>query len=122
LNIESKNDMPKRIKKFFRIFSLMIWPLFIWLLSACSGGGLLSNVSVSPESISPNADGLTDVTRISYELSRSANLSIYLVDGEGNRHYFRDARRRSEGEYQVDFGGVIDGAMLPHGQTGAARL
>ena len=86
-----------------------------WLLSACSGGGLLSDVSVSPEIISPNADGMTDVTRISYELARSANLSIYLLDEQGNRHYFRNARRRSEGAYQVDFGGVIDGAMLPNG-------
>ncbi len=107
--------MPKRIKFFFKIFGLMSVLSIVWLLTACSGGGLLSDVSVSPETISPNADGLTDVTRISYELSRSANLSIYILDDEGNRHYFRDARRRSEGEYQVDFGGVINGAMLPNG-------
>ncbi len=107
--------MPKRIKFFFKIFGLVSVLSIVWLLTACSGGGLLSDVSVSPETISPNADGLTDVTRISYELSRSANLSIYILDDEGNRHYFRDARRRSEGEYQVDFGGVINGAMLPNG-------
>ncbi|MBI1877287.1 MAG: hypothetical protein HYR94_03480, partial [Chloroflexi bacterium] len=62
-----------------------------------------------------NADGLTDVTRISYHLNNSADLSIYLVDGEGQRHYFREGRRRSVGDYQVDFGGVVNGAMLPDG-------
>jgi hypothetical protein len=81
----------------------------------CSGGPLLSEVSVSPQTITPNADGLEDVTRISYHLNGSANLSIYFMDGEGNRHYFRDNRRRSEGDYRVDFGGVVDGSMLLDG-------
>ena len=74
---------------------------------------LLSDVTVNPSTISPNADGLTDVTRISYHLARSADLSIYLVDGQNQRHYFRQDRRRSEGDYRVDFGGVVDGSMLP---------
>jgi hypothetical protein len=73
-------------------------------------------VSVNPPTISPNADGLTDVTRISYSLSRSAALSIYVLDDEGQRHFFRQNRRRSTGDYQVDFSGVVDGAMLPDGR------
>lgn len=76
---------------------------------------LLFDVSVSPDTITPNADGITDVTRISYKLSRSADLSIYLVDETGQHHYFRENRRRSVGEYRVDFGGVTEGAMLPNG-------
>jgi len=94
------------------IFSLL--PAGV-LLSACAGGSLLANVNANPAAITPNADGLADVTRFSYRLSRSANLSIYLLDGEGQRHYFRDSRRRSAGDYRVDFGGVIEGAMLPDG-------
>lgn len=85
------------------------------LLPACGFRPLLYDVEVSPQHITPNADGLVDVTRISYELSRSANLSIYFVDEEGNRHYFRDSRRRSAGDYRVDFGGVVSGSMLPDG-------
>jgi len=76
---------------------------------------LLSNVTVAPEAITPNADGITDVTRISYQLSDSANLSIYLVDEQGDKHYFRHNRRRSAGAYGVDFSGVINGSMLPDG-------
>jgi hypothetical protein len=75
----------------------------------------LTDVSVSPQAISPNADGLEDVTRIKYHLNGSADLSIYFLDDEGKRSYFRDKRRRSEGDYQVDFGGVVDGTTLPDG-------
>lgn len=85
------------------------------LLIGCTGGSLLANVSVNPQTITPNADGLTDVTRIGYSLNRSANLSIYLIDTEDQRHYFRQSQRRSVGDYQVDFSGVVEGAMLPNG-------
>lgn len=72
---------------------------------------LLYDVSVAPTTISPNADGDTDVTRIEYKLARNATLSIYLVDAQGTRHYFRRDRLRSRSvggrSYRVDFGGVI---------------
>lgn len=84
-------------------------------LAGCASGPLLSQVQINPTTISPNADGITDVTRISYQLTGSADLSIYLVNEAGQRHYFRDSRRRSAGDYGVDFGGVVDGAMLPDG-------
>ena len=64
------------------------------LTTGCGLRPLLYDVSVSPEAITPNADGIADVTRISYKLSRSANLSIFLVDGEGQEHYFRRQRPR----------------------------
>jgi hypothetical protein len=90
--------------------------LLLSLLTACSSfSPLLNQVTVSPQTISPNADGLADVTRISYQLTRSADLSIYLKDAAGQTHFFRDSRRRSAGQYGVDFSGVIDGAMLPNG-------
>lgn len=96
------------------LFANLILALSL-IFMGCAGGPILSDVSVSPNSITPNADGLEDVTRISYHLNGSANLSIYFMDGEGNRHYFRDNRRRSEGDYRVDFGGVVDGSMLSDG-------
>ena len=95
-------------------------PILLILLGILGWGGcatrpLLYDVEIAPQTISPNADGQTDVTRISYRLSRSADLSIYFTDDAGQRHYFRQDRRRSAGEYQVDFGGVIAGRMLPDG-------
>ncbi len=87
----------------------------VLVMPACAARPLLYDVSAQPETITPNADGLEDVTRIAYKLSRSANLSIYLVDEADQRHYFRENRRRSAGNYQVDFSGVVEGSMLPDG-------
>jgi len=101
----------------FSLFKLLLAGLALAAiaLAGCSGGPLLTDVSVAPQTITPNADGLEDVTRISYRLNGSADLSIYFLDDEGDRHYFRDSRRRSEGDYGVDFGGVVNGSMLPNG-------
>jgi len=95
------------------LISLILLGILGW--GGCASRPLLYDVRIVPQLISPNADGRTDVTRIAYRLSRSANLSIYLADSESQRHYFRKDRRRSAGEYQVDFGGVIEGRMLPNG-------
>ncbi len=69
---------------------------------------LLYDVSVSPDVISPNADGQDDVTRITYTLGRNAYISIYFIDEQGNRYYFRNHRRRARGPYTVLWGGVIE--------------
>jgi hypothetical protein len=95
----------------------LIWLILLGILGwgGCASRPLLFDVRIIPQVISPNADGRTDVARIAYRLSRSADLSIYFTDSQGQRHYFRRDRRRSAGEYQVDFGGVIEGRMLPDG-------
>lgn len=77
---------------------------------------LLRSVSFQHDAISPNADGQQDVTTISYELSRNADVSIYFENGEGERFYFRQDEPRGVGEYQVLFSGVVDGYTLP-GET-----
>lgn len=86
---------------------------FVLLLAGCgrldlSFGPLLSNVTVAPDVISPNADGDTDATAIHYSLSRSADVSIYFENAAGERFYFRQERRRSPGDYDVLWGGVVD--------------
>ena len=92
--------------------AVLVWAL---LLGGCArslpGQRLLYDVTLSDTTISPNADGDTDVTRIEYKLRRNATLSIYVVDEQGGTHYFRQERPRSRtmgGQtYRVDFGGVI---------------
>jgi hypothetical protein len=86
------------------------------VLAACGEKPLLSEVSFSPDVITPNADGDTDVLRITYNLARSAEVSIYFEDQDGNRYYFRERARRGpsvEEPYQVLFAGVVDGYLLP---------
>ncbi len=84
----------------------------------CQGGPWLSDLSIGPAEISPNADGTDDVTRISYRLGRSATISLYFVDESGNRYDFRqDAPRAySKDAYQVLFGGAVNGQLLPDGR------
>lgn len=76
-------------------------------LQGCALRPLLYDVRVEPEVISPNADGVDDVTHIFYTLGRSADVSIYFVAPDGQKHYFRKARRRSPGKYDVYWGGTI---------------
>jgi hypothetical protein len=91
--------------------------LVLVLASACSGGRpLVYDVEVQPSTISPNGDGVEDVTRISYSISRHCQLSIYFLDQEGQRHYFREGNKRAPGEYEALFGGGIEGQVLPDGE------
>lgn len=85
-------------------------------VNTCGITPLLVEASVSPEHITPNADGDSDVTVIKYRISRNAVVSIYFVDEQGQKHYFRKQKRRSLGEYTVFFGGVVENKMLPDGR------
>jgi hypothetical protein len=84
--------------------------LLLGVFDACSPRALIYEVSVAPTTISPNADGVEDATRIEYKLARNATLSIYVIDSSEQRHYFRRDRARSRSlnrPYRVDFSGVI---------------
>lgn len=74
---------------------------------------LLRNVRVADAEISPNADGMNDVTTISYQLSRNGRVSIYFENESGDRFYFREEKPRGAGEYRVAFSGIVDGFALP---------
>jgi hypothetical protein len=82
-------------------------------LAGCGPRPLLSEASFAPDTISPNADGNSDVTRIRYTLGRNASVSIHLEAADGQQYAFRDSQPRSAGDYSVDFSGVIDGRLLP---------
>lgn len=71
-------------------------------------GALLYDVSITPNQISPNADGDTDATSISYSLRRTATVDIYFENTAGKRFYFRKGERRGPDHYNVLWGGVID--------------
>lgn len=74
---------------------------------------LLRNVVFQKRTITPNADGDEDISRIQYELSRNAAVSIYFENEAGDRFYFRRDKPRGAGEYEVLFSGVVDGFRLP---------
>jgi hypothetical protein len=74
---------------------------------------LLSNAAFDKTQISPNADGVDDITPVHYSLSRPARVSIYLEGTRGQRYYFRRDERRTSGTYNVLFSGIVDGFTLP---------
>lgn len=92
------------------------WPLLalfmLAFVSGCSFRPLLTAVSVQPDVISPNADGDSDATNIRYTLGRTADVSIYFENEQGERFYFRDSQLRSPGEYGVAWGGGSNEPLL----------
>jgi len=99
-----------------RAASLVLAFLFAAAVAGCASPALLRSVSVRPEVISPNADGVDDVAEIKYELTAQSTLDVYLLDSAGQRHDLRVDKRRSKGERTMYFGGVIGDRLLPDGE------
>lgn len=103
-----------RIQKLIALNLIRLGVLSLLLLLVACGqldlrwGPLLYAVTVTPDAITPNADGNQDVTEISYSLRRAAAVSIYFTNEASERFYFRQERRRSPGDYRVQWGGATD--------------
>jgi hypothetical protein len=85
-------------------------------------GTLLYDVVVSPNAISPNADGVDDVTEIQYSLRRTATVSIYFENTSGERFYFRETQRRSPGDYSVFWGGAVEERIVQETDYGPQEI
>ncbi len=98
-----------------RCFAPAILTLF---LAACTANGsVVGDISVAPNSISPNGDGTDDLARISYKVNAPAKVSIYLTDAQGQRHNVRrdEDRPARPVPYELLFNGIAGGRMLPNG-------
>jgi len=84
-------------------------------------GPPLATAAFSLQTLTPNADGVADVTRITYRLRRPAVVSIYFVNAQGDRFYFRREQPRESGENVVDFSGIVEPYRLP-GEAFASTL
>lgn len=88
-------------------------------------GPVVVDAEFGLSTISPNADGDSDITIVRYRIRRDARVSIYFENAEGVRFYFRRDQPRSKGRYEVLFGGVVEGFVLegesPEGEI-LARL
>jgi hypothetical protein len=82
-------------------------------LTACGvGGALLSDVTITPNVLSPNGDGVADISSIKYRVGRAASrLSITLVDEKGVAYPFRANEPRTAGEFEARFSGVVEKAV-----------
>lgn len=86
-------------------------------VGGCGRGSIMSDVRCTPDTISPNADGDSDVAIIYYTISRPAEVSVFFSDVNDNRYDFRirEPRWPDSEPYQAQFGGVIDDRVLPDG-------
>src|SRR3972149_8626636 len=85
-------------------------------------GPIVASAVFSHDTISPNADGIDDIARITYALRRPASVSIYFLDSQGSRYDFRNSQPRDSGEHSLFFSGVVEGYALPADQTSATIL
>jgi len=90
--------------------------VLVLILAGCSNRPLVYDVLIDPETISPNADGVADVARITYHLSRDARVSVYFRDEQGTQYLFRSDVSRPKGDYEALFSGVIENRLLPDGR------
>jgi hypothetical protein len=75
---------------------------------------LIVSAEFSAETITPNADGQTDVAVFRYTLSRNAQVTIAFEAEDGTRYLFRNEEDRAHGDYQVEFSGIVSGFSLPN--------
>ncbi|MDY0019268.1 MAG: hypothetical protein RBT47_04625, partial [Anaerolineae bacterium] len=94
---------------------LIILIFTVLFLTSCGRKTLLEDVVVAPDSITPNADGLEDLTNVSFLLNRNATVAIYFYDEAQHRYTFRAPTPLSLNEkpYTVLFPGVVDGFVQP---------
>lgn len=70
---------------------------------------LIQKAGFEFETITPNADGDSDIVPFSYTLARAAKVSIVFENTEGQQFTFRQEQERMRGDYSVLFSGVVDG-------------
>ncbi len=73
-------------------------------------------LTVSPEIISPNSDGIDDVARISYRTTKEATVTLYVVSESGRRYLSERGEHRAPGEYAFIWDGQIGLSLLPSGR------
>lgn len=70
---------------------------------------LITEAGFAPDVISPNADGMDDITIFAYTLSRGATIDLVFEHEDGRQFVFRSQDARIPGEHRVAFSGVVDG-------------
>ena len=90
-----------------------VFLLFVTWIFLRPDGSLLSYADFEYEVISPNADNIYDVTRVTYKLSQPANVSIFFLDNNGKRYDFRTNKPRQSGEHNLLFSGIVNGFLMP---------
>nr|MBA3530825.1 hypothetical protein [Ardenticatenales bacterium] len=92
--------------------------LLAFLLSGCGWDHpLLYDVRLEPhQTISPNADGVDDLTRLHYSLAEPALVTITFENEQGEQFTWREREQRVADSYEGWFSGVVGEQVLPDGK------
>lgn len=77
---------------------------------------LAAEAGFDSDTLTPNADGDNDVIVFSFDLARTADITITLTHSDGQVYAFRDGIRTPAGAYAIQFSGVVGGFTLPDEQ------
>lgn len=88
--------------------------LLLLLVAACGNTPLLTNMAITPDTISPRPGAPNRATKINYSLSRPADVSVYLVNDTG-KYVLRENQSRVAGDYEILFSGSVDNQTLSDG-------
>lgn len=78
----------------------------VWMLASCSTAPLLSNVTLSADTLSPTGAG--ESVTLSYSIGQPAQVSVRLIDTQGTEYTIRDrvVRNASSDSYQLRIDGT----------------
>jgi hypothetical protein len=99
---------------FINKFSAILFSCFILILVACANSALITNLSITPETISPRPGAPNRATKIAYSLSRPARVNVYLQDSAG-KYMLRENQSRAAGDFEILFGGSVNNRTLGDG-------
>ncbi len=84
-------------------------------LAACTPGGVLSNVAMSPPLISPDGHSDNRVAALSYTLGERSDVTVTFTGPDGQAHVIRNAQTRDPGTYSLRVDGTYNGRVLADG-------
>ena len=110
-----------RLSRTSAIWFLVIASL-LYPLTGCLTSPLLGDVTIHPQSISPNGDEINDSATLRIPLGRRANVTVILIDGKGNEIILRVGVTRAPDDYELAFNGAVkvgdagNSRVLPDGE------
>jgi len=75
----------------------------------------IDNLTLYPDSISPNFDGVDDTVQITYRSAKLSTVTVYLMSDDGKRYLLQREERQTPGEHSTSWDGQIGNQLLPSG-------
>lgn len=92
----------------------ILFTVLLLLVVGCGTAPLLTNLTITPDTISPRPDASNRATKIDYSLSRPAHVNVYLANQSG-KYIVRENQSRAAGDFEILFGGSVDNKTLSDG-------